>query len=153
MALPNIFNKDVAEGVISRIQQLTGASQPKWGKMSVAQMLAHCCVTYEYIYEPEKYKRPKGMLKLMLRMLVKSVVVSERPYKPSNPTAPDFRITDERDFNKEQSRLIAFIRRVQADGESAFANRESHSFGRLSVTEWNNMFYKHLDHHLRQFGV
>ncbi|MCJ8164098.1 hypothetical protein MKJ04_04535 [Pontibacter sp. E15-1] len=31
--------------------------------------------------------------------------------------------------------------------------QESHSFGRLSSQEWNNMFYKHLDHHLSQFGV
>ena len=34
-----------------------------------------------------------------------------------------------------------------------FDNRESHSFGKLSKTEWSNMFYKHLDHHLTQFGV
>ena len=46
MALPNIFEKSVADEVIARINNLTPATQPGWGKMNVAQMLAHCNVTY-----------------------------------------------------------------------------------------------------------
>lgn len=153
MGLPNIFTKEVSEGVIERIQQLTNTTTAKWGKMNVSQMLAHCNVTYEYIYEEDRYKKPKGFTKVMLRLLVKPLVVNEKPYRSSSPTAPDFRITDERDFNRERDRLIAFIRRVQNDGEKAFAGRASHSFGRLNIDEWNNMLYKHLDHHLRQFGA
>ena len=34
-----------------------------------------------------------------------------------------------------------------------FEGKESNSFGPLTKGEWNNMFYKHLDHHLSQFGV
>jgi hypothetical protein len=81
------------------------------------------------------------------------MVTNEKPYKQGGPTAPDFVIADERDFAKEQSRLIDFISRVQTEGRSRFEGRESHSFGVLTATGWNNMFYKHLDHHLRQFGV
>ena len=38
-------------------------------------------------------------------------------------------------------------------GEAHFDNKESHSFGKLNINEWNTMFYKHLDPHLTQFGV
>lgn len=151
--LPDIFSKDVSEGIITRINQLTHETQPKWGTMSVAQMLAHCCVTYEYVYEPDKYPAPGAFMKFILKMMVKNTVVNETPYKPNNRTAPDFIITGERDFENEKQRLIGFIRRTQELGGAHFDGKTSHSFGNLSTTEWNNMFYKHLNHHLNQFGV
>jgi hypothetical protein len=152
MALPNIFTKDVAEKMVSRINMLTDKSQPKWGKMSVSQMLAHCCVSYEYVYE-NKHPKAGFVMGLVLKYLVKNKVVNEEPYKPSQPTGPDFVIKDTRDFAKEQQRLIGYIRQTQQHGEAYFDGKASHSFGVLNKTEWNNMFYKHLDHHLNQFGV
>ena len=152
MALPNIFEAKVAEGVIERINKLTPATQPLWGKMTVGQMLAHCCVTYEMIYE-HKHKAPTGFLKFMLKAFVKNVVVSEKPYKHNSRTAPAFLMTSEKEFNTEKDRLVNFIRKTQEHGVSYFDGKESLSFGQLTRTEWNNMFYKHLDHHLSQFGV
>jgi hypothetical protein len=38
-------------------------------------------------------------------------------------------------------------------GADAFEGKESNSFGKLTASEWNIMMYKHLDHHLTQFGV
>lgn len=152
MALPNIFTSEVADKMIARINNLSSQSQPKWGKMTVGQMLAHCCVTYEYVYE-NKYKKPGFVMKLILTNFIKKHIVNEAPYKQSLRTAPDFLITDERAFEKEKERLVGYIRRTQDAGEAFFDGKESHSFGVLNKTEWNNMFYKHLDHHLNQFGV
>lgn len=150
--LPDIFCKAVSREVINRIEKLDSQSQPIWGKMNVAQMLAHCCVSYEYVYE-NKYKPPGFLMKLILKNMVKNTVVNETAYKRNNRTAPDFLITDERDFQIEKERLIAYIEKTQELGKSYFKDKESHSFGKLTCTEWNNMFYKHLDHHLTQFGV
>ena len=152
MALPDIFSKNVADGVIQRINNLSAASQPKWGKMSVAQMLAHCCVTYEMVYE-NKHPAPNGFVKLMLKLFVKNLVVGEAPYKHNSRTAPAFLITTDKEFNAEKARLINYIVRTQQMGAQEFDNKPSLSFGTLNKTEWNNMFYKHLDHHLSQFGV
>ncbi|WP_295711220.1 DUF1569 domain-containing protein [Mucilaginibacter sp.] len=151
MALPNIFTKPVADSIIKRINTLTPTTSPQWGKMAVAQMLAHCCVSYEMTYE-DKHPKPKGFMKFILKLLVKNKVVSETPYKHNGPTAPAFIITTAKDFAEEKARLIAFIQKTQQLGEKEFDGRMSHSFGSLSITEWNNMFYKHLDHHLTQFG-
>ncbi len=152
MALPNIFTKTVADTMIQRINNLTPTTQGLWGKMAVAQMLAHCGVTYEMLYE-DKHPKPNAFVKFMLKTFVKKGVVNEVPYKKNSGTAPAFIIKSDKDFEAEKARLIGFIKRTQELGEVHFDGKESHSFGNLSKTEWNNLFYKHLDHHLSQFGV
>ncbi|NRD20458.1 DUF1569 domain-containing protein [Winogradskyella eckloniae] len=150
--MKNIFDNTITADVIARINKLNRTSQPNWGKMSVGQMLAHCNVTYELVFE-DKHPKPNGFMKWMLKTFVKNVVVSEKPYKKNSRTAPVFLITSEKEFEIEKERLIAYITKTQALGSAHFDQKESHSFGTLSATEWNNMFYKHLDHHLTQFGV
>ena len=150
--IKNIFDKPVVDEVINRINNLTTDSKPHWGKMSVSQMLAHCCVTYEFIYE-NKHPVPGTFKKILLKLFVKNTVVSDKPYKRNNPTAPEFLIRDNKNFETEKKRLIDFIERTYMLGAAHFENKESRSFGKLSLNEWNNMFYKHLDHHLGQFGV
>ena len=152
MALPNIFDRAVSDSVIERINKLTPSTQPLWGSMDVARMLAHCNVTYELVYE-NIHAKPNAMVKLMLKLLVKNSVVSETPYKHNIRTGPQFLIIDAKVFEAEKKRLISYITRVQKDGAKSFEGKASHSFGPLNATEWNNMFYKHIDHHLKQFGV
>ena len=152
MALPNIFTKTVSDQIIQRINNLKADTQPNWGKMSIAQMLAHCCVTYEMVYD-DKHPKPNFFMRFILKMLVNNTVVNEVPYKHDSQTSPQFIIKETKDFDLEKKRLVDFINKTQQLGENSFEGKESHSFGKLTKTEWNNMFYKHLDHHLRQFGV
>ncbi|MBL7900183.1 MAG: DUF1569 domain-containing protein [Crocinitomicaceae bacterium] len=152
MALPSIFKKEVTDQLISRINKLTPESQPQWGKMNVAQMFAHCCVSYEMAFE-SKHPKPGGFVRFMLKLFVKNSVVSEKPYSKSLRTAPAFLITDARVFETEKKRLIDYLNMTFEKGEKYFDGKESLSFGVLSLTEWNNLFYKHMDHHLKQFGV
>lgn len=149
--MKNIFKKSITDEVVGRINALSPDTQPDWGKMNAGQMLAHCCVTYEMMYDGN-HKKPNVFMGFILRTFVKDTVVSEKPYKRNSRTAPAFLITDERNFEAEKKRLIDYLLKTHALGEAHFDNRESHSFGKLNVTEWNNMFYKHLDHHLTQFG-
>ena len=152
--MKNIFEKSVTEEVIGRIEKLTPETQPQWGKMNVSQMLAHLCVTYEFVYT-DKHDSTKatGFKRFMIKLFAKNMVCGDKPYPKNGRTAPQFIITDEREFAKEKARLIEFMKQVQADGEAKFDGKESHSFGVLNKKEWNNMFYKHTDHHLTQFGV
>jgi hypothetical protein len=92
-------------------------------------------------------------MKFILKAMVKNKVVSEAPYTQSSRTAPQFIITGKKDFESEKQRLISFINKAQQLGENHFDGKESDSFGVLNKTEWNNMMYKHLNHHLSQFGV
>ena len=149
----NIFTSEVTTVITARIKKLNSTTQPQWGKMNAGQMLAHCNVPYEMIYEQEKHPKPNAFARFMIKMIVKNQVVSEKPYPKNGRTAPQFIITENKDFGAEQKRLINYIVKTQELGEGHFDGKESHSLGNLNNTEWNNMFYKHLDHHLTQFGV
>lgn len=148
----NIFDPAVTHSIKQRILQLEPDTARKWGKMDVAQMLAHCNVTYELVYD-QIHPIPNGFMKWILKTFVKKHVVNEVAYKQSTRTAPQFIIVTTKDFKKEQQRLIDYIEKTQALGASYFEGKASHSFGKLTSQEWNNMFYKHLHHHLTQFGV
>jgi len=150
--MKNIFDPSVTEELARRIGALTPATRPLWGKMNAAQVLAHLCVSYEMVYE-DRHPKPGPVLRFLLRAFVKRAVVGEKTYPRSSRTAPAFVIADERDFEEERVRLLSFLERTRALGPEAFEGRESLSFGPLTTAEWNNLFYKHLDHHLTQFGV
>ena len=151
--MENIFDAKVAQNYIDRINQLTPETQRKWGTMSVDEMLAHCNVAYETIYEPQRHQKPKPFTALLLKWFVKPGVVSEKAYRQSIPTAPMFVIRSGKNFEDEKKRLIGYIQKTQQLGSEAFDGRPSHSFGKLSAKQWNNMLAKHLNHHLAQFGV
>jgi hypothetical protein len=150
--LPNIFSEKVSKETISRIEKLNPNTPAIWGKMSVDQMLAHCNVTYEMAFE-NIHSKPNAFIKLILKLLVKKNVVNEKEYSKNGTTAPQFIIKSKKDFEIEKNRLIAYIIKSRELGESYYEGKESHSFGKLTKIEWNNMFYKHLNHHLSQFGV
>jgi hypothetical protein len=101
----------------------------------------------------DKHPKPNAFMKFILKMLVKDKVVGPKPYKRNTPTAPAFIIKGERDLDTEKALLIGYLNQTLELGEAYFDNKESGSFGTLSTGEWNTMFYKHLDHHLTQFGV
>jgi len=152
MAIPNIFKQETIDSLLSRIEKLTPQTQPLWGTMDVAKMLAHVNVTYD-LNEGRIESKTPFIMKLILKAFVKPVVVGEKSYPKNSRTAPVFLITSEKDFENEKAKLIANIKAVQAKGEAYFEGRESSSFGKLTSKEWNNLFYKHLDHHFSQFGV
>ena len=152
MELPNIFSSEVGNQIIYRINQLTVNQKPLWGKMNVAQMLAHCNVSFEIAFE-NIHPRPSGFRKILLRWFVKPSVVNTKPYRRNSPTAPVFKVPEKQDFEKEKDRLIRYIRHCMALGSDTFDGRDYPSFGELTIEQWNNLFYKHLNHHLTQFGV
>jgi len=150
--MKSVFNTgDVAELKV-RINKLTPQSTALWGKMNVSQMLAHTNVSYEMAYT-DKHPKPNAFMRLILKAIVKNVVVGPKPYKRNTPTAKAFLIADERDFGTEKVRLMEYLDKTLQLGKDHFEGRESLSFGRLTADEWNVLFYKHLDHHLQQFGV
>jgi hypothetical protein len=151
--MQNVFDAKEAQNYIDRIQKLTSETQRKWGSMTVDKMLAHCNVSYEMVYEPQKHKKINGIAKFIMVNFVKSKVTNDKPYKQNLPTSPAFKIADDKNFDEEKGRLIGFIQKTQQLGAEAFDGKESSSFGKLKSSEWNSLFAKHLNHHLEQFGV
>ncbi len=150
--MKSIFDKNELDKTLQRIENLSKDSMPQWGKMTVAQMLAHCNVAYDMAYT-DKYPKATGFKKIMLKLFVKSAVVGPKPYPRNGRTAPEFLITNDRTFTVEKEKLVSYLKRTQELGAVHFEQKESNSFGALTSQEWSTLFGKHLDHHLTQFGV
>jgi hypothetical protein len=147
----NLFDPENRQAVLDRLAQLEPGAGRLWGKMSAGQMLAHCSVTLEMATGDQP--RQQMMIGRILGPFFKWKLLGEQPFSRGSPTDPAFVVTGERDFAAEKERLTALIDRFCADGPEKAAGR-THSFlGRLRGEEWGVMMYKHLDHHLRQFGA
>ena len=150
--IKSVFNAADVAALKDRINKLTPQTAGLWGKMNVSQMLAHANVSYEMAYT-DKHPKPNAFMRFILKAVVKNVVVGPKPYKRNTPTAKAFIIASDRDFDTEKRRLLDYLDHTLQLGKDHFVNMESLSFGRLTADEWNVLFYKHLDHHLQQFGV
>jgi hypothetical protein len=146
----NLFEPTTAVDIISRLGQLHSKSQPVWGKMSVSQMLAHCQATFDVYFGDKKLKR--GLAGLLFGRIAKKQLFSSKPWRQNLPTAPEFIIKDDRNFEGERTRLVDLINRFSTEGPSIAPNIHPF-FGKMSKDEWAMLQYRHLDHHLRQFGA
>jgi len=149
--MQSIYDPATLQKINKRIETLHPDAPSLWGKMDIAQMMAHCCKALEVTVGD---KSPKSTLMAkVLGRYVKSVVTSEQPFKPSLPTDPSFVVATRKDFDNEKQRLKALLTRLSTGGPDALKNRKHPFFGPLSPAEWSTLTVKHLDHHLRQFGV
>lgn len=156
MSYPNIFDRAVSDELIARMDRIAADTQALWGTMDAAQMMAHCSKIYDTLYDAEYQRRnppPNSIVRFLMKSLVKPMVVGTKPYKPSSRTAPSYVVVDEREYSTERDKLVGYINKVQTLGASHFEGKMSYSFGPLTAAEWNVLFYKHLDHHLRQFAA
>lgn len=152
MALPSVFSEETTKKSLERLANLNFDTKAKWGTMTAAQMLAHANVSYD-LAEGRADNKANFVMKFLLKLLIKPMVTNEKPYPKNSKTAPVFIIADARDFEIEKEKLIANIKDTQQKGASYYEGKNNPSFGPLTALEWNNLFYKHLDHHLKQFGV
>lgn len=150
MSLPLIYDAATNEALLKRINALNPASQRLWGKMSVAQVLKHLIVPYQDIIE-DNHRTPR--MRWLGKLFFKPIMTNEKPYKKNSPTAKQFIITNEPDFETTRKELTEKMQEVHSRGANYFEGKEHFFIGKLSAKEWSNMLYKHLDHHLRQFGA
>ncbi len=148
--MQNLFSQTDAGVVIHRIESLQTSNQPQWGKMDVAQMLAHCQVPFLYYFGERKQKR--GLMAVLFGAMAKKKMMHDGAFTKNLPTAKDFIITGERDFEKEKQQLVNMIKRFTLTADPHTIQQHPF-FGKMSGNEWAVLAYKHLDHHLRQFGV
>lgn len=146
--MKSLFDKSSYNEIKNRVSNLTSEDTPTWGKMNVGQMVTHCQFPFEIALSDTPRKRSWNPLPL----LFKKAMYSDKPWRKSLPTAPQMKITDERDLDSERIKLITMI-------DAFYARREQKEwqphpmFGNFTKEQWGKMEYKHMDHHLVQFGV
>jgi hypothetical protein len=147
----SLFDPDVFQDTVSRIEALQPSAPRQWGRMTPSQMLEHSARALE----TASGKGPQKQIwlgKLIGRLVFRNFV-GEKPLSKNSPTAPEFIIHDEPDFADVRRRLLGVMREFHSKGETGCDGNVHSFFGRLSGAEWGVLQFKHLDHHLRQFGA
>jgi hypothetical protein len=147
--MSSIFNKADNDLIITRINKLTPESQALWGKMRVDQMLKHTEAAVAVAFG-EKELKVNFLMKLLGKMLKNKVFNSE--FKKNSPTASEFIFTSAYDFEIAKAALIEKFSRFAA-GEQSITLTVHPFWGKMTSAEWSTLMWKHIDHHLRQFGV
>jgi hypothetical protein len=150
--MKNLFEPAKVKEVKERIAQLKPQSQRQWGKMNPAQAVAHCAAGLELalgIRTP-----PRLFLGRIIGGIIKPKALGDdQPMRRNSPKVKGLVVLDERDLEKERERLTGLIDRFAAAGPAGCTAHPHSFFGPLTPEEWAVLMYKHLDHHLRQFGV
>lgn len=149
--MKNLFEKEAADEVIERIGTLQPTSSRRWGKMDVAQMMAHCSITMDIA--SGRLNLPRIFIGRLIGPLLKSIYSNEKPLPKNGPTGKELIVDDRRDFAREQEQLRVKVRQFQEGGVARCTRHPHPFFGSLTPQAWSRGMYKHLDHHLRQFGA
>ena len=150
MPQPSRYTPEVYEQIRVRIDGLAADTKPEWGTMTPAQMLAHCAEVQEVANGSRQLSGTPLPLRL-LGPLIRRAVVSDRPYPKNTRTHPQYRQSEARDFDAEKQRLLSALEAFRRSENEPAARHPL--FGTLSHDERGRSSYKHLDHHLRQFGL
>ncbi len=150
--MSSIFNDQDKNELLRRIEKVAPSSPAVWGKMNANQMLSHCSEGLKMTTGALKPRRVPFPINVLGRLL-KNKVLGAGEFRRNSPTAPELTITDTRDFEQEKGRLIAAVNELYAKGEAGIKEEIHPFFGKMTQKEWGILNYKHLDHHLRQFGA
>ncbi len=145
-----LYNQSDVKGILERIEKLTSNTEKKWGKMDVAQMLAHLNAFLETGLNLNIEKRM--FIGRVLGRFFKSRYVSKKQFSKNSPTGKNYIINDPKDFEREKSKAIALVKQFYENGPEKCTKQPHQFFGKLTPNEWAIVQWKHFDHHLRQFN-
>jgi hypothetical protein len=150
--MKNLYEASSVLEIKQRIALLKPESPRQWGNMNAAQAVAHCARSMEWAVGHRV--PPRAFLPSLLGRLIKPLVLGDdKPFRRNSPTSPDLLVRDERDLDAERLRIYVLIDRFTSAGRTGCTTHPHSFFGRLTPEQWAILTYKHLDHHLRQFGV
>jgi hypothetical protein len=146
--MPSLRDETVRNKLIQRLQGLTPATKPKWGRLDASRMLCHLSDALamslaEVSVEPMNHKA-------FHYFPLKHLILYVLPFPKSAPTARELLSTAPQDFDTDRRRVVELIDRLAASPNAK--GPEHPFFGPLANDEWNALQWKHIDHHLKQFG-
>lgn len=147
--MKSLLDRESFNEIKDRLTKLTEDSERQWGKMTPGQMARHCQAPLEIMLQKNDYGVKPNWL---INLLFKRSMYNDKPWRKNLPTAPSFRITDDRDFAVEKAKLVDLIDEIGTKLDKEDWGKHP-AFGKLTTRQWGQMQYKHLDHHLRQFGL
>lgn len=147
--MPTLFDPAAHQAIHARLDRLSPETRPRWGTMNAGRMIAHLADQLraglgDLPCEPKRtpFKNP----------VMQRLVIYVLPWPKGAPTAPELLSTQAGDWDADMAALRSLMDRFTARGPAGPFS-EHPAFGRLNGRMWGVLAWRHLDHHLRQFGV
>jgi len=147
----SIFETGTHAELLDRLGKLNTNSERQWGKMTPSQMMEHTSRAMEMATGQVPMKH--AFIGKAIGWMFKTKFLGEQPFSKNSPTGPTLIIKDDPDFEAVRERLSGLISHLHSLGESGTDGNIHGFFGPLTGKQWGETQYKHVDHHLRQFGV
>ena len=135
--------------IIDRLDKLNENSERLWGKMTVGQMCWHCQYPLKLAIK-NKENTSKG--NWFIKLFFKKSLYNDKPWRKNLPTSPQLKAREPKDFQEERNKLRALENEFHSLKDREVWHPHP-TFGSFTKEEWGQLEYKHLDHHLTQFGV
>jgi len=150
--MKTIFDKNIREQLISRIEQINEDKKAEWGKMNVFQMLRHNTYWNGWILGTKEHTYKQAFIgKLFGKMAMKRMIKDEKPFDKNVPTSEQFKVKElSGNLEPEKAKWVSLLNEYEDFNNPAFIHD---FFGKMTKEQIGILVYKHTDHHLRQFGV
>ena len=148
-----IIKEETIQSLIDRLNKINKGDKPLWGKMTGPEMLAHCATSIKMAYGdiPVKFRTTP-----FKSVMYKFLIIDLLPFLRGLPAPPEInvekKLKDIGDFETERNKLIIQLNRIKETPIDYDFGPHPY-FRKMSGKKWGKLAVKHLDHHLRQFGV
>jgi hypothetical protein len=146
-----LFDTEAAESIINRVQRLKPESAHLWGEMNATEMLLHCNSCNKEIFQGVRSNKKTTVKQFLLRLLAIYIAPNFKRGIKSEPHHNTKGKSNGSDFELQKAEFINLIKQFPSYKKPLTLTHPA--FGNISTKEWGIAAYKHMDHHLRQFGV
>jgi len=155
MTAKSLINPADRAALLERLHRVRPETPRLWGRMTAPQMICHLTDAFRGVMGERQSSSPPAVIPRWRQRLVKFFALQLPISWPRGmKTRPDIDQkrggTPPRDFSSDVVELVRACERFAA-GEGT--RRPHYLFGPLTDEEWGRWGYRHVDHHLRQFGV
>ncbi|WP_335965607.1 DUF1569 domain-containing protein [Galbibacter sp. PAP.153] len=150
--MKTIFDKNIREQLIDRIDKISEENKAEWGKMNVFQMLKHNTYWNKWILGKENHSYKQAFLgKIFGKIALKKMIKDEKPFDKNVPTSAQFKVKESNgNIESEKADWILLLNEYERFNNPEFIHG---FFGKMTKEQIGILVYKHTDHHLRQFGI
>jgi hypothetical protein len=147
--MPTLFDPSARAKLVSRLSGLTPDRRPLWGRLDAARVQTHLAAQLRMALGDLTCRSKNTPFRYPV---VRELIIYVLPWPKGAPTAPELLATEPADFEADRQALIQLVERMGTrNPEEPFG--EHPAFGPLSRRAWGVLGWRHLDHHLRQFGL
>lgn len=147
--MKSIWHDEARQELHDRVERVTWDAPAVWGRFTPPTMICHLA---------DSLKMAMGDLKVAPKHLpiryppLKQLIIYVAPFPRSAPTAPELLTRAPQEWANDVADVQALLDRA-ASSRTTDSWPEHPAFGELSKRAWGVLIYRHMDHHLKQFGA